>query len=83
MPADNDNATRLALTAEEVAELLGISRAHVFRLQSSGRLPSPIRLGRAVRWPRTTLEAWLEAGAPDRDEWESSATDKRLGGSLG
>ena len=74
MPADNDNATRLALTAEEVAELLGISRAHVFRLQSSGKLPKPIRLGRAVRWPRTTLEAWLAAGAPPRDRWEEMST---------
>lgn len=70
MPTRNDNTQRLALTAEEVAELLGISRAHVFRLQSSGRLPRPIRLGRAVRWPRTVLEAWLEAGAPPRERWE-------------
>lgn len=67
MPRHND---QLVLTAEEVAELLCISRAHVFRLQNSGRLPKPIRLGRAVRWPRRTLEAWLEAGAPPRDRWE-------------
>lgn len=67
MPRHND---QLVLTAEEVAELLCISRAHVFRLHNSGRLPKPIRLGRAVRWPRRTLEAWLEAGAPPRDRWE-------------
>jgi excisionase family DNA binding protein len=64
------NNEQLVLTAEEVAELLCISRAHVFRLQSSGHLPRPIRLGRAVRWPRAVLEAWLEAGAPPRDRWE-------------
>ena len=74
MPLNYDNGERLALTAEEVAELLGISRAHVFRLQSSGRLPRPIRLGRAVRWPRITLEAWLAAGAPPRDRWEEMSS---------
>ena len=67
MPEPNE---QLALTANDVARLLGISRAHVFRLQNSGRLPKPIRLGRAVRWPRANLEAWLEAGAPTRDRWE-------------
>ena len=62
---------RLALSVEEVAEVLGISRAHVWRLHSSGHIPRPVRLGRSVRWDRKTLEAWLEAGGPPRDRWES------------
>jgi len=66
---------RMALSAEEVAGVLGISRAHVFRLSSSGRLPRSFRLGRAVRWDRATLEAWLAAGAPTRDRWEAMLTD--------
>ena len=61
---------KLALSVEEVAEVLGISRAHVWRLHSSGRIPKPVRLGRAVRWNRKTLENWLEAGGPPRDRWE-------------
>lgn len=68
---------RLALSAEEVAGMLGISRAHVFRLASSGRLPRSVRLGRAVRWDRKTLEAWLAAGAPPRDRWEQLQSDAR------
>lgn len=74
MPRDND---QLVLTAEEVAELLSISRAHVFRLQRGGRLPTPIRFGRSVRWPRAELEAWLRAGAPSRQEWESMRSSAR------
>lgn len=62
---------KLAFSADEVAELLGISPAHVWKLASTGRLPKPVRLGRAVRWDRKTLEAWLAAGAPPRDRWES------------
>ena len=68
---------RLALSADEVAEILGISRAHVWKLASSGRLPRPVRLGRAVRWDRKTLEAWLAAGAPPRDRWESMRSSER------
>lgn len=62
---------KIALSAEEVADALGISRAHVFKLHSSGRLPRPVKLGRTVRWPRQDLEEWLAAGAPPRDRWES------------
>jgi excisionase family DNA binding protein len=62
---------RIALSADEVAEALGISRAHVWKLASTGRLPKPVHLGRAVRWPRKDLEAWLAAGAPSRDRWEA------------
>lgn len=78
-PSAGDNAgrARLALTAEEIAELLGISRAHLWRLNSSGRLPRPIRFGRAVRWHRSTIEEWLAAGAPPRDRWEDMDQRRR------
>ncbi|MBI3834114.1 MAG: helix-turn-helix domain-containing protein [Planctomycetes bacterium] len=68
---DAKSLDRLALSADEVAAMLGISRAHVWKLASTGRLPRPIRLGRAVRWDRKNLEAWLAAGAPSRDRWEA------------
>lgn len=75
-PSERNEPFRLALSAEEVAEALGISRAHVFRLASSGRLPSSFRLGRAVRWDRATLEAWLAAGAPTRERWEALRSER-------
>ncbi len=62
---------RLAISADEMAELLGISRAHVWRLHSQGRIPRPVRLGRAVRWDRATIERWLAVGAPTRERWEA------------
>lgn len=65
---------RIALSAEEVADALGISRAHVWKLHSIGKLPRPVRLGRVVRWDRKILEAWLAAGAPSRDRWEPQYT---------
>ncbi|MCB0325142.1 MAG: helix-turn-helix domain-containing protein [Bdellovibrionales bacterium] len=74
MPKHNE---QLVLTAEEVAELLCISRAHVFRLQREGKLPAPVRLGRSVRWPRNELEAWLRAGAPTQQEWQTMQASNR------
>lgn len=61
----------LLLSAVEVAALLGVSRAHVWRMNSSGGLPEPVRLGKAVRWRRCELEAWVAAGAPSREKWHS------------
>ena len=62
---------RLALSAAEVAKLLGISERHLWALNSSGRLPRPVRLGRAVRWNLAELRGWLDAGCPERSRWEA------------
>lgn len=61
--------TQIGLSAAEVAKLLGVSVRHVWTLYASGRLPQPVRLGRATRWHRTEIEAWMAAGAPSADRW--------------
>ncbi len=61
----------LTLNAGQGARLLGISRAHFYRLHSAGQVPLPIHLGNAVRWVRQELEDWLAAGAPSRAQWEA------------
>ena len=66
-----DESERLALPAAEVAKLLGISQRHLWSLNSSGRLPNPLRLGRSARWFLPELRAWLAAGAPERSKWEA------------
>lgn len=57
-------------TAVQLAEFLGVSRAHIWRLKSAGKLPNPVYLNRAVRWDRWTIEEWLAEGCPPRDQWE-------------
>lgn len=52
-------AERLALTIEETAELLSISRSLAYRWAKDGTLPT-IRVRNAVRVPRRALEAWIE-----------------------
>jgi excisionase family DNA binding protein len=63
----------LTLTAKDAAELLGISRSQFFKLHAAGRIgPLPVYLGsRAPRWVRSELEAWLQAGAPNRQKWQA------------
>ncbi len=49
----------------------GISRAQWFKLAASGRTPLAVRLGaRRPVYVISELEAWLKAGAPDREAWQ-------------
>jgi excisionase family DNA binding protein len=64
-PIDSEcdsSATTLLLTVTEVARLLGISTRSVWRLARAGRCPEPVRLGRATRWRRREVEAWVSEG---------------------
>lgn len=70
------SSERLAVPARQVAKLLSISERHVWALNSSGRIPRPSRLGRAVRWNLNELRAWQDAGCPAREEWARIKNEK-------
>lgn len=61
----------IAVDAGRLAELLDLSVRTIRRLDSSGKLPRPVRIGGAVRWRMDEIDAWLAAGCPDRKQWES------------
>ena len=69
------SVTPLLLGAKQVGLMLGISRSTVHRLNAEGRLPRPVRLGRAARWRREELAQWVEAGCPPRERWELEQDD--------
>jgi excisionase family DNA binding protein len=56
---------RLVRTVEEASTLLGISRAHGYRLISRGQLRH-IRLGRRILVPDRAIEDLLDTGGPSR-----------------
>jgi len=62
----------IAVDANQLAEMLGLSVRTIRRLDCSGKLPKPVRIGGAVRWRRDEIDAWLAVGCPDRDKWEAS-----------
>jgi len=65
----------MLLDAREAARLLGLGRSTFYRLHTSGRVPSPVHLGGAVRWRREELEAWARAGCPPRAKWSWNPRD--------
>lgn len=61
------------LGVQAVAEMLGVSSRHVYRMKDAGLLPQPLRLGGAVRWDRDVIYRWIEAGCPRLKEWKGGA----------
>ena len=64
----------LLVDVREACRLLNIGRSLFFALKSAGRLPDPVHLGRAVRWGREELRAWVAAGCPPREVWKTRCT---------
>lgn len=62
----NDNL----LDAKTLSQILALSKRQIFRLNSCGKIPAPIRIGGSVRWSAEEISAWLAASAPDRRTWE-------------
>ncbi len=52
------------LDVATVAEMLGCSQRHVYRLSDAGRMPAPVKLGALVRWNRAAVESWIDQGCP-------------------
>ena len=72
MPADATRVDQfpgdgpLLIDARDLARLLTVSPATIWRMRAAGRLPAPIRLtGSTLRWRRSEVLAWLDAGCPD------------------
>ena len=62
---------QMLLSVPEVAALVGASKAHVWRLNSSGRFgPALLHLGRLRKVRRVEVIAWINAGCPPRARWE-------------
>lgn len=67
MKASNDKPTDLPpqlISADQVAEMLSVSTRTVWRLQSTGRMVQPIRIGGSVRWRLDEIRQWIDLGCP-------------------
>ena len=62
----------LAVDAKKLGAMLGLSTRTVRTLDTSGKLPRPVKIGRrSVRWCVSEIEEWLQAACPDRQTWEA------------
>ena len=59
------------LAAKQVGLLLALSKRQVFRLNSCGKIPAPVRICGAIRWRLSDIEQWLVLNCPDRATFEA------------
>lgn len=71
MNKENTNQNPQLINAKTLGRLLALSKRQIFRLNSCGKIPAPIRIGGSVRWSAAEISAWLAAGAPDRKTFEA------------
>ena len=60
VPDGSPAAVPLLLKDLEVSALIGMSRRWLWQAVSKGTFPAPVRIGRAARWRRAEVEAWVE-----------------------
>ena len=66
-PPDNKG---LMIDTKAAAKLLNVCEKTLWTMWNTGRMPAPIRIGRAVRWGYDELRAWVAAGCPPKDQWK-------------
>ena len=64
-------ADKLVLTAAEAAAMFQKSLRTWRTWDAAGQIPKPLRIGHATYWRPEELKAWVAAGCPDRETWES------------
>jgi excisionase family DNA binding protein len=65
------NDQGLLIDSREASKLLKVSQRTLWRMHTTGEMPSPIRIGRAVRWSLEVLKKWVEAGCPVDPKWQT------------
>jgi predicted DNA-binding transcriptional regulator AlpA len=63
--------------AAAAARIAGVSQATWWRLHAAHKTPRPNRLGCRTLWRVAELRRWIEAGCPDREEWEAREEMRR------
>ena len=53
------SASDRLLTAQQVADMLGINVRTLREWRHAGKFPKPTTLGRSPRWRRRDVDAWL------------------------
>ncbi|MEO2017433.1 MAG: helix-turn-helix domain-containing protein [Fuerstiella sp.] len=56
------------LSASDVAALLAVNKRTIWRWDSAGVLPAPVRISGTTRWKRADVEEWVRAGCPPQQQ---------------
>ena len=69
----------LLIDVKSLAKMLSCSVRSVWRLNSSGKLPKPVKIGRSVKWNYQMVRTWVEMGCPDRATFEARSQAEKGG----
>lgn len=61
---------QLLWTVKDLANSLGVSESHIYRMMNKGKLPRPLRIGGVVRWSVAEIKSWIAAGLPNMLRWD-------------
>lgn len=64
------------LDAKAFGEMLSLSKRTIFRLNSYGKIPAPVRINGSVRWRQSDIERWIAWNCPDRKTFEAMGEGK-------
>jgi len=67
------------LRSSEVGQILGVSKRTVHRYDTQGLIIKPYRIAGSVRYLKSELMDWIQAGAPDRKSWIELKQARRAG----
>jgi prophage regulatory protein len=59
------------LSAKDMGSKLTLSKRQIFRLNYSGKIPAPVKIGGSIRWNSEEVAAWIDSGCPDRATFEA------------
>ena len=68
---ETQQTSHVAISAKDYAQRYSLSHRTIFRLSAEGKLPRPVRIGRATRWRLADIELWEKLGCPDRQKFEA------------
>ena len=78
-PQDDRREDPKLLTQGDLARRLRISIRQIRRLDKSGSLPRPLKIGTLKRWDPDEIDRWVKGGAPERAEWEKRQATQTVG----
>jgi prophage regulatory protein len=62
------------IRANQITQVVGISRRHADRLEADGKFPRKVKLGEnSVGWLESEINAWIEARAAERQPVATAA----------
>ena len=67
-----DVADQLLCSISQASQLLGIGKSKFYQMLSAGEIgPKPIMLGGKKMFAPDELRRWVQAGCPNRDNWQA------------